>query len=51
MEKPASKPRGRPRKVEQDDDDVRVILEDDDSEDASEAGLPYLGMMRGALWT
>ena len=51
MEKSASKPRGRPRKVDQDDDDVRVILEDDDSEDASEGGLPYLGMMRRALWT
>ena len=46
------KKRGRPRKIDSNDDEVRVILEDQsESEGSSDEGLPFLGMMRGALWT
>ena len=50
MESSGSKKRGRPRKIIEGDDDVRVILEDE-SGGSTDSNLPFLGLKKGALWS
>ena len=50
MDPSESKKKERPRKIDQHEDDVRVILEDQ-SQGSSEDAPPFLGLMKGALWT
>ena len=50
MESSDSKKRGHSRKIEQGNDEVRVILEGEGESSSGEED-PYHGFMRGALWT
>ena len=50
MEPSQSKPRGRPRKIDREDDDVRVIL-DDYSNDSSDDASVFRAPIKEAQWT